>query len=180
MREFCQGAQSAGFAVEWVDLNGKNIMPCQSCGESPEPKLCFFDDDMTPIYEKFLASRLVAVGSPIYFDSVSAQVKLFVDRMNCVRPMARKKSGETYLKERKLGRRGGFVILVGGEDPKFQGALWVVKGFFIWAGVFPEGHLQYSPDTFETGSVRGEKKILRQAFEKGKELAVKWRKPAGD
>ncbi|MCI0405066.1 MAG: flavodoxin family protein [candidate division Zixibacteria bacterium] len=174
LNEFCRGARLAGFAVEWVDLNRQKIMPCQSCGESPEPKLCFFDDDMTPLYEKFLASRFVVVGSPIYFDSVSAQVKLFIDRMNCVRPMAEKRNGEVYLKKRNLGRRGGFVILVGGEDPKFQGALWVVKGFFIWAGTHPEGHLLYSPNTFEAGLVQKERKILKVAFEKGKRLALKW------
>ena len=174
LKEFCRGAGSAGFAVEWVDLNEREIMPCQSCGESPEPKLCFFDDDMTPLYEKFLTSRLVVVGSPIYFDSVSAQMKLFIDRMNCARPVTQKKQGEIYLKKRKLGRRGGFVILVGGEDPKFQGALWVVKGFFIWAQTHPEGHLLYSPNTFEAGLIKKEKKILKAAFEKGKRLGLKW------
>lgn len=175
LKEFCRGARSAGFSVERVDLNRQKIMPCQSCGESPEPKLCFFDDDMTPLYEKFLTSRLVVVASPIYFDSVSAPVKLFIDRMNCVRPMAQKKNGEVYLKKRKLGRRGGFVILVGGEDPKFQGALWVVKGFFIWAGTLPEGHLLYSSNNFEAGLVKKETKILRETFEKGKKLALKWK-----
>ncbi len=176
LEEFCRGARAAGFTVERVDLNDKKIMPCQSCGESPEPKLCFFDDDMTPIYEKFLVSRLVVVGSPIYFDSVSSQVKLFIDRMNCTRPMAQKKNGDVYLKKRKLGRRGGFVILVGGENPKFQGALWVVKGFFIWAGAHPEGHLLYSPNTFEPGLVKKEKGILNEVFEKGKRLALKWKR----
>lgn len=176
LKEFCRGAKSAGFETEWVDLNRQKIMPCQSCGESPEPKLCFFDDDMTPIYERFLACNLIAVASPIYFDSVSAQTKLFIDRMNCVRPMAKKKSGETYLKKRKLGERGGFVILTGGEEPKFQGALWVVKGFFIWAQTRPEGHLLYAPDNFEAGEAKKNKKILRQAFEQGKKLAQKWKK----
>ncbi len=176
LREFCGGAQSAGFETEWVDLNRQKIMPCQSCGESPEPRLCFFDDDMTPIYEKFLACNLIAVASPIYFDSVSAQAKLFIDRMNCVRPMAQKKSGETYLKKRNLGERGGFVILTGGEEPKFQGALWVVKGFFIWAGVRPEGQLLYAPDSFAAGEAKKSKKILKQAFEQGKKLALTWKK----
>jgi len=176
VREFCRGAKSAGYETAWVDLNRQKIMPCQSCGESPEPKLCFFDDDMTPLYEKFLASRLVVIGSPIYFDSVTAPVKLFVDRMNCARPMAENKNGEVYLKKRRLGRRGGFVILVGGEDPKFQGALWVVKGFFIWAGTHPEGHLLYVPNTFEAGSVKNDRKILKQVFQKGRMLALKWKK----
>jgi multimeric flavodoxin WrbA len=175
LKQFCRGARSTGFSIEWVDLNRQKIMPCQSCGESPEPKLCFFDDDMTPLYEKFLASRLVVVASPIYFDSVSGPVKLFIDRMNCVRPMAKKNDG-VYLKKRALGRRGGFVILVGGEEPKFQGALWVVKGFFIWAGTHPEGHLLYSPNSFEAGRVKKETKILKETFEKGKKLALKWKK----
>ncbi len=176
LREFCRGVKSAGFEVEWFDLNRQKIMPCQSCGESPEPNLCFFDDDMTPIYEKFLACRFIAVGSPIYFDSVSAQTKLFIDRMNCVRPMAEKKEGEIYLKKRKLGERGGFVILTGGEEPKFQGALWVVKGFFIWAGTRPEGQLIYVQDSFEAGAVQKDKKVLKQAYAQGKKLALKWKK----
>jgi len=176
LKEFCRGAKAVGFIVEWVDLNKKKIMPCQSCGESPEPHLCFFDDDMTPIYDKFLACRLIAVASPMYFDSVSAQTKLFIDRMNCVRPLSEKESGETYLKKRKLGNRGGFVILVGGDEPKFQGALWVVKGFYIWAGAQPEGHLLYTQESFETGPVKKNKETLKEAFEQGRKLALKWKK----
>ena len=44
---------------------------------------------MDPIYEAMHDAHAIAVGSPIYFDAVSAQLKLVIDRSNCITPLLR-------------------------------------------------------------------------------------------
>jgi multimeric flavodoxin WrbA len=70
----------------FIRLNEKSILPCQACGKSPEPDFCFFHDDMDEVFAVMSKSEGVILGSPVYFDSVSAQAKLFIDRTNCLRP----------------------------------------------------------------------------------------------
>ena len=70
----------------FVKLNDLRYIPCQACGEAPTPEYCFFDDDLTKVYAELAVCDCLLVGSPIYFDTVSAQLKAFMDRCNCIRP----------------------------------------------------------------------------------------------
>ena len=88
VKEILRGAESRGGVSDYIGLNELDIMPCQACGQSPENGYCFFNDGMDIVYEKFDECDYIVVGSPIYFDSVSAQTKLFIDRTNCFRAIA--------------------------------------------------------------------------------------------
>ncbi|HDL01780.1 MAG TPA: flavodoxin family protein, partial [candidate division Zixibacteria bacterium] len=63
--------------TSFVKLNEKQIKPCQACGESPSPKFCFYDD-INDIYTKIAECDCLLFGSPVYFDTVSAQAKLLI------------------------------------------------------------------------------------------------------
>jgi len=81
--ELLRGAESQGAATHKIYLNDLRIKPCQSCGVDPSPKYCIYDDDMKTIYDALEEWDAIALGSPVYFDTVSAQVKLVIDRCNC-------------------------------------------------------------------------------------------------
>jgi multimeric flavodoxin WrbA len=44
-------------------------------------RFCIIDDDMEALYPAFIEADLVVLASPIYWWSVSAQLKLFIDRL---------------------------------------------------------------------------------------------------
>ncbi len=71
--------------VSFIKLNELEIKPCQACGESPSPKICFYDE-IEDLYKQIEECDFLLFGSPVYFDSVSAQAKLLIDRCNCFRP----------------------------------------------------------------------------------------------
>ncbi len=76
-----EGMESEGGTVEYLRLNDLDIRPCQGCGGCDKSGECVVKDDMTEIYGKVdNADRLLLV-TPIYFYAMSAQAKIFTDRM---------------------------------------------------------------------------------------------------
>jgi multimeric flavodoxin WrbA len=75
------GAQEAGAQVESVYLHGLDIRPCDGCDLCKENgEYCVIEDDMQPLYPKFLESEAMILASPIYWFTYSAQLKLCIDR----------------------------------------------------------------------------------------------------
>ena len=156
-------------------LDDLKIMPCKSCGEAPpEPALCLYHDDMDLLYPQLLSSNYFIFGSPIYFDSVSAQLKLFIDRCNCFRPLSKKPNGTYHFKRQAkplASPRKGVIILVGGLRQRFDLASSVVKGFFKWADIEFFDQILYSHENWGKGGVKREKEVLHKALEIGRRIA---------
>lgn len=161
------GAGSQGAKTHKIYLNDLSIKPCQSCGVDPYPKYCLFDDDMTLIYDALESCDVIVLGSPVYFDTVSAQTKLMIDRSNCLLPYVKRPDG-TYSFERRIEKRKkGVFIAVAGTDQEFNTILTTVKGFFNWANTELVKTVLYSHDDNEIGSVRKDKERMTQVFEIG-------------
>jgi multimeric flavodoxin WrbA len=159
-------------ALDKVRLNELMFLPCQACGNPPTPKFCFFDDALTDVYKLLAECDCFLVGSPIYFDSVSAQLKAFMDRCNCFRPPDYKGEQAEY-KFIKLikKKRPGAMVLVGDNDGWIEGPRRSIAGFFKWVEVVNEGHIWYrSKDFNKKGTVAEDEKTLAAAEQLGKQL----------
>jgi NAD(P)H-dependent FMN reductase len=164
---------SADKVRHWlVKLNELDYIPCQSCGEAPTPKFCFFDDDLTPLYRELARCDCLLFGSPIYFDAVSAQAKAFIDRCNCIRPYDFDNVNPDHSFIKLLDRkRPGAIVLVGGEKGWFEGARRCIAGYFKWVEVVNEGFLKYTPSTEIAGEAAEDRAILKEADRLGRKLA---------
>lgn len=157
----------------FVRLNEIPIMPCQACGMAPTPELCFYEDGMTSVYRQLEECDCLLFGSPIYFDAVSAQAKLFIDRCNCVRPADFDKvdPAHDFIKLIKR-KRPGAIVLVGTDNGWFEGARRCIAGFFKWVEVVNEGVVTYqSPDFTRYGTVSDDEGALELARALGRHLA---------
>ena len=159
--------------VTKVRLNELDIIPCQACGEAPSPHWCFFEDALKPVYDKLVKCDCLLLGSPIHFDTVSSQTKLFIDRCNCFRPadFHNQDPKHDFLKliQRK---RPGAMVLVGGKHGWFEGARRCIAGFFKWVEVVNEGKVIYkSPDFNRAGTVLEDNAALDEARDLGRHLA---------
>ena len=163
-----QEAKVKKIVSEIVYLDDLKIIPCKSCGVLPQKGFCIYHDDMDKVYSKLFSYDLFVFGSPVYFDSVSAQVKLFIDRCNCLRPMRRKRDGSFYFDSGLLTKfdhpRKGIIILVGGKRQRFDCASIVLKGFLKWAGIEFSYQILYAHDDFGKGGVKKDKKFLEKVF----------------
>ncbi len=154
-----------------VRLNDLDIIPCQSCGVDPRPLLCIYKDELYPYLEHLREADFVLLASPIHFDTVSSQMKLFIDRCNCFRPPKFEKGRAVFDNTGILSSKGAY-ILVGGEREKYDAAERVIGGFFIWCGITKSGRLTYSHSEDRLGSVRHDKAKLDECFGFGAESAT--------
>jgi multimeric flavodoxin WrbA len=168
IREILRGAESTGAVSDFIYLNELDIMPCQACGQSPDEGYCLFNDGMDEIYEKFDRCDAIVVGSPIYFDSVSAQTKLFIDRTNCFRAI--NPDGPEHFINRITKRRKGAIALVGGEREKYEYARRVIGGFFVWANIEPVGLIHYGHSDWTKGGVANDPNVIKAAYDLGRKL----------
>lgn len=171
-REFEAGFRSILPSVEvtHVRLNDLNIIPCQACGIDPSPLPCIFKDDLFPVLMQLMQADAVLVASPVYFDTVSAQTKLFIDRTNCLRP-PRPKGRSADFADRGSLRGKGALILVGGAREKFDAAERVIGGFFVWAGITKVGRQLYGHDDWQLGGVAANAEALSECRKLGRQLA---------
>lgn len=165
-----KGAESQGAQTHKVYLNDLHMNPCQSCGTDPYPKYCRYDDDMALIYDALESCDAIVLGSPVYFDTVSAQTKLVIDRCNCLMPYVEQADGTFRFERRMLKRKKGVFIAVAGTDQEFDTIQTTVKGFFVWANIELVETILY-PHEGGFGCVKEDKKRMKHAFEVGVRIA---------
>ena len=165
-----KGAASHGAETCKIYLNNLKIKPCQSCGVDPAPKYCLFNDDIEQIYNILETSDAIILGSPVYFDTVSAQVKLVIDRCNCLMPYVKKTDGTFNFERRIKKRKKGIFVAVAGTGQDFSVILATVRGFFNWANIKLVKTFLYVHDDNEIGSVKKDHKKMNQAFNLGANL----------
>lgn len=80
--KFAQGAAESNNQVEKIFLKDKNINYCIGCGLCVENNNtgCSQNDDMTEILEKIINTDVIVLATPVYFYSMSAQMKTLIDR----------------------------------------------------------------------------------------------------
>jgi multimeric flavodoxin WrbA len=115
-RQVIAGAEEAGAQVESYVLQDMDIRPCNACDaclRDPD-RGCVIEDDMQDLYPRFREADAIVIASPIYWFTVSAQTKAFLDRWYAFEGLE-----ENPLKGKQLG----IVLAYGDSDPFNSGAV---------------------------------------------------------
>ena len=85
-KAFATGAQEGGNVVEVIKLTEKNIAACSGCAACRKSANndCILNDDMQGLYKQVIEADIFAFATPLYFLTVSAQLKAFIDRLYCL------------------------------------------------------------------------------------------------
>lgn len=80
-----RGLAEGGATIKDFQLKEMNLSPCRACLTfmHKTPGQCVQRDDMDKIYPKLKDSDLLIMGTPIYTDNMSAQLKTVIDRCIC-------------------------------------------------------------------------------------------------
>jgi len=127
LNAFIDGAKQGGAEVERVALREIKVSPCLEIYHCFKDGTCPIKDDMVPMYDKLLEADVVVLASPIFFYSVSAQAKAFIDRTQAL--WARR----YVIKQDFPGpERQGVLLCTAATHGKllFVGARLVAKYFF--------------------------------------------------
>jgi len=75
-----RGALDGGASVEEIFLRDLSISPCLEIYACRKAGRCSIRDDFDPLRDKLLSCDALMLASPIFFYSVSAHTKIFMDR----------------------------------------------------------------------------------------------------
>jgi len=158
------GAKSMGAMVDTYFLHGMDIKPCDACAICREDinAECVINDDMQKLYPKIREADALVIASPIYWFTVSAQTKLFMDRCYALGV-----SGEYALK----GKRVGIVLTYGDSDPFTSGAVNAIRTFqdvFRYVDA-PIVGMVYGRAS-DPGEIAANHELMDRAFELGRQL----------
>jgi len=147
-------------------LRDLTLKPCIECGGCDKTGVCVFKDDIWNIYEHVEKAYGLIMSAPIFFASMSAQLKTFIDR---AQPFWARK----YLLNQKPAVAGqkGFFISVGAikTDRYFENASLIVKTHMKML------EMEYSGDLFFSGAdKKGDINNLSGALEAAAEAGKKF------
>jgi len=144
------------FKTEKILLREYVLKPCFSCRYCVENQRCCIEDDMTAtLIPSLLNSNVIIIASPVYFNNVSGQVKVFMDRTWCIRGRLKDKIG------------GGIVV---GRGYGLESALTAINAFMIKHEMIL-GHRGVSGTAYEKGEIMVDKRAINDAKELAKRLS---------
>jgi len=164
-RQIAAGAQKAGARVAFVNLSRMQIKPCQACDKchAADDRFCVIKDAMQALYPKIIAADGIIYASPIYWFTVSAQLKLFMDRCYALGGP----SGYA-LKNKRMA----VALTYEDADPFRSGAvnaLRTLQDAFAYVGAHLVGCV-YGRAT-GPGAIAKNRAVLKEAFALGQALA---------
>jgi len=159
-----RGAKSAGAAVETLFLHDLKISPCRGCDtcKKDDSKGCAINDDMQEIYRKLIKADAWVIASPVYWFTMSAQTKIFMDRCYAL---------PAYAKNPFAGKRIAIAMSYGDIDAVKSGCVNALRTFqdaFRYTRSKVVGMVYGS--AMKAGEIVNNKALMREAEELGKLL----------
>jgi multimeric flavodoxin WrbA len=164
-KQVAAGAEATGAQVESLRLQDLDIRPCRACDacHKGEERKCVVEDDMQALYPKLREADVLVIASPVYWFTVSAQTKLFMDRWYAL---------ESPQGNALSGKRVGIVLSYGDSDPFNSGAVNALRTFqdaFGYIGAQIVGAVYGSAS--KAGEIAGNQALMDRAYRLGQRLA---------
>lgn len=155
---FAEGAKEAGNQVETIYLREKQYSFCRGCLACQSIGHCVINDDTIEIVKKMHDADVLVFASPVYYYSISGQLKTMLDRAN---PLF----GSDYAFTK------AYLLAAAAEDgdETFEGSEKAVQG---WIDCFDRCELAgtvYAGGVTEVGDIAGHPAIAK-AREMGKSI----------
>ena len=156
---FARGAEEAGCTVTRIAAARKRVSGCLGCNACyRNGGQCVQKDDMAEIRDAMLAADVIVLASPIYFYSMTAQLKAVIDR--------------TYAFFSQLaGKRFYFILSCAAPDASFtETMLASLRGFTCCVPESVEGGVVLGTNASEPGDIQSSP-AMEQAYRLGLGLA---------
>ena len=143
LKTFLKTVEKRAVEVRILDISRMNIRPCIGCGYCEKNGFCVMDDDdmAKTVYAELRNAEVIVAASPVFFYSVTAQLKALIDRTQAL--WSRKY--RFRLADPLSATRKGFLLSMGGSRGKklFTGVHLVANYFFDAIQAFYSGSLTY-------------------------------------
>lgn len=125
-----KGLSAPDVSIEKHYADELNVNPCKACAGCERKIGCVLEDDMQVLYEKFNTADIIILASPLYFNSISAQLKAVIDRCQAIWSSKYILNQSIINKSKK--RIGYFICTAGAPENAdlFNAAIPVIDMFF--------------------------------------------------
>ena len=157
--EFMRGAIAAGNQVEKIRVADENISPCKGCYYCKNSGgRCVINDGMSEILQKIIDCDVLVLASPVYFYSVSAQLKAVIDR--------------TVARWTEIKNKDLYYIATAAEadDDTLDTTLACFHGFAKCVDGYEEKGTLYGKGLYEKGALAYRPELTGIAFEMGNSI----------
>jgi multimeric flavodoxin WrbA len=159
------GARYSGAQVEVFNLQDMDIRPCDACDMCHEQNgICVIKDDMQSLYPRLRQADAILIASPIYWFTINAQTKLFIDRWYALEgPQGNALKGKQF----------GVLLAFGDTDSYTSGAINAIRTFqdmFRYLRADLVG-IVYGA-ALDEGDAKKQPALLERAFELGKKIGA--------
>ena len=154
--EFLRGAADAGYETEKLYLQDAELSPCRACYGCRGTGKCVQKDDGDKILQHLVEADVIVLASPVYFYSVSAQMKMMIDR--------------TLPRYREIeGKRFAFILTAAADSRYMKRAAEVLYGFSDCLPGSLVISVIYGDGVYQKGEVR-DTKAMHEAYMAGRRL----------
>lgn len=158
--EFARGAAEAGHMVETVSLVGREVAFCRGCLACQNTHGCVIHDYADEVRQKMHDADVIVWATPVYYYSVSGQMKTMIDRSN---PL--------YGSDYKF--RDVYLLAAAAEDEAttVNGAVTALEG---WIACFERSRLAgvvFAGGVNERGDIAGHASLIK-AYEAGRAVGA--------
>lgn len=156
--QFMRGAIEAGHSVEKIFLRDKTINYCTGCSTcSMHGKPCPQKDDVAEILTKMVSADVIVMATPVYFYTMSAQMKTLIDR--CCGLYTKMSNKEFY-----------FIVTAAENDqPKMERTIDTFQGFLDCLNNPTIKGIVYGLGVWHVGDIKGNKS-LAESYQMGKQI----------
>lgn len=156
--QFKKGAEEAGNTVNTINLRDIDLHFCIGCLSCLKSGKCVLNDSVNGLLPSVSSADVLVFATPVYYYSMSGQLKTFLDRLNPLYEQ-NNKFREVYL-------------LTTAADTEKSAMDGTIKGIRGWIDCFENVNLSgvvYGTGADGIGSVR-QTEAFNQAYEMGKNV----------
>ena len=160
--EILSGVRSSGGTISKIYISDFDIKPCASCMACKSGAKCPIDDQMSELYDRVSKADGIVLGSPVYWNCVSAQMKIFMDR--CFAFL------DSNYESALAGKTGSLAVACGASDIEMTKITGIVLNDFFKFNKINVISEVVAVGVAEKGDALKNNELMAQAFQAGRKF----------
>lgn len=162
-QEAARAAEKAGATVEIINLAELKLNPCLACESCRQkgPGKCIQEDGLKEIYPKLQQAEAIILAHPVYWFSINAQTKIFIDRWYAF-------GADDYACFK--GKKIGIILTYADRDIFTSGGVNALRSYqdifnyleaeiagLVYASASEKGEVKHDPEALEEARKLGQR-----------------------
>lgn len=166
LKSVLEGAEAEGARTDIIHLDELVYKGCRACQTCSRDGKCVVKDALTPVFSALKLADAWVLASPVYYDSFSGQMKMFLDRCRHFSQKDGKRGPQL------IGKRRAAIILTYEDNPNehYIKVAKIQAEYLAWMGDFGEIEILAESNLSEASAASKRPDLLEKAQSLGRRL----------